>query len=809
MVNLWHSFYNPVYMLHNYFRIAWRNINKHRLYSFINIGGLAIGIATFWMIALYIVDEWSYDRSNIKADRVFRIAQHGKFGNTNYNLAITPVPCGHALKADYPEVEDFARIDQEGGGKIINDGKKLDVGDISYTDNAIFNLFTYRFISGDPTTALSQPKSIVLTRSLATKVFGSPAAAQGQTIQFDGGEIDNITAVIEDVPENSTFRFSALRSFDSNFDGPWYDDRIYTFVLLRHPEDSRKIESHSADFFKRHLKNGPTDDQYRMELQRLTDIHLHSHLDFEMGSNGNIVYFYVFCVIALLVLFIAMINYVNLTTARASVRIKEIGIRKVIGSGKKQLMALFFSESLLQASLATVAGLLLVNILLPYFNNLSGKTLSVWQFGTPVSLLVFTAFAVITGLLSGTYPALILAGFRTIPAIKGQLGSQFSTILFRKSLVVFQFTITIVMIMGSWAIYRQINYVTGKDLGFNKSQMLTFHLHSKPVRKQIEALRQQLLQSPLIESVAAAGNPIGNNDIGYQNFNIGPDGKPAPDTRMVEALIIDPNFIPAMQIHLAAGRNFSPERADSATGSIIVNQTLVNEMGWKDAVGRRIRMGVDKGVISYATIIGVVRDFSTYSLQHKISPMVLTLPETDNDKDNLYVRLGKGNIPDALNYLQQVYAHFDPENKVDYHFLDQNFSRQYQTEQKQGTLLFSFTLLAITIACLGLFGLVTFTAEQRVKEIGIRKVLGAGLADIVLLLSGDLIRLVIIASIIAVPLAWFGISRWMQGFAYRTTLEWWMFAASGVAAIGIALVTVGYKAIRAGMENPAKTLKTE
>ena len=301
------------------------------------------------------------------------MAQHGKFGNTDYNLAITPIPCGPALKADYPEVEDFARIDQEGGGKIINDGKKLIVGDIAITDNAIFNLFTYRFISGDPATALSQPKSIVLTSSLAKKIFGSAAAAEGQTIQFDGGEIDNITAVIDDVPENSTFRFSALRSFDSNLTGPWYDDRLYTFVLLHHPDDNKKIEAHSADFFNKHLKNGPTDVTYRMELQRLTDIHLHSHLDFEMGSNGNIVYIYVFSIIALLVLFIAMINYVNLTTARASVRIKEIGIRKVIGSDKKQLMALFFSESLLLASLATVAGLLLVNILLPYFNNLSGK----------------------------------------------------------------------------------------------------------------------------------------------------------------------------------------------------------------------------------------------------------------------------------------------------------------------------------------------------------------------------------------------------------------------------------------------------
>jgi putative ABC transport system permease protein len=796
-------------MISNYFRLAWRNLNKHRLFSFINVCGLAIGVGTFWMIALYVADEWSYDRSNEKADRVFRVAQHGKYGNNNYNLAVTAIPYGPTLKADYPEVEDFTRIDQEGGGKIICNGKRLDVGDIAVTDSAIFNIFTYHFISGDPSTALARPGSIVLTRSLAEKMFGSAADAQDQTIQFEGGDIDKVTAVIDDVPDNSTFRFSALRSFDANFTGPWHNDYLYTFVLLKHPGDYQKIEAHSADFFSKYLQNGQADGQYRMELQRLTDIHLRSHLDFEMGSNGNIVYIYVFSIVALLILVIAVINYVNLTTARSSVRIKEIGIRKVVGSNRMQLMALFFSESLLLAALATITGLLLVNILLPYFNNLSGKTLSLWRFGWPLSLLLFSAFALVTGILSGIYPALVLAGFRTIPAMKGQMGNQSATILFRKSLVVFQFTITIVMIMGSWAIYRQINYVTNRDLGFNKAQMITFHLHSKPVRKQIAAIRQQLLGSPLIESVAAAGNPIGNNDIGYVNFNIGADGKIAPDTRMVENLIIDQDFIPAMQIQMAAGRNFSRDRADSAAGSVIVNQTLVDEMGWKDAVGHRVRMAAGNGVISYATIIGVVRDFNTYSLQHKISPMLLTLPETDNDKDNLYVRLAKGNIPAALNYLQQVYARFDAENKVDYHFLDQNFARQYQAEQKQGTLLFIFTLLAITIAGLGLFGLVTFTAEQRVKEIGIRKVLGAGIADIVFLLSKDLIRLVIIATMIAVPLAWYGIGRWMSNFAYRTSIEWWMFAASGAIAILIAFLTISHRAIRAARENPAKTLKTE
>jgi len=404
---------------------------------------------------------------------------------------------------------------------------------------------------------------------------------------------------------------------------------------------------------------------------------------------------------------------------------------------------------------------------------------------------------------------LFLSGFRTIPAMKGQLGNQSSTIIFRKSLVTFQFVTTIVMIIGSCVIYQQLHYVMNKDLGFNKSQMLTFHIHSRTARAKVDAIKSQLLQSPLIESVAAAGNPIGNNDIGLNNFNLGPDGNTAPDTKLVENLVIDEDFIPAMQIKMAEGRNFSKGVADSANNAILVNETLIKELGWKNPVGKRVRTGVDHGVVSFSTIVGVVKDFNTYSLQHKIIPLALLLPQTANDKDNLYVRLSKKNIPAALSYLQTVYARFDNENKIDYHFLDQNFANQYQSEQKQGNLLLIFTILAISIACLGLFGLVTFTAEQRVKEIGIRKVLGASIKNIVALLSKELIQLVLLATVIAAPLAWFAMSKWLQEFAYRINIHWWVFLAAGFIAILIAFITISFRSVKAAMANPAKSLKSE
>jgi putative ABC transport system permease protein len=339
--------------------------------------------------------------------------------------------------------------------------------------------------------------------------------------------------------------------------------------------------------------------------------------------------------------------------------------------------------------------------------------------------------------------------------------------------------------------------------------MLTFHIHSKTARTQIPALKTQLLQNPLIESVAAAGNPIGNNDIGQTDFNIGTDGNTAPDTKLVEQLIVDEDFLPAMQIKLLQGRNFLKGPADSSQNSIIVNSTLVNELGWKNPVGMRVRTGVDKGKIIFSTIVGVIKDFNTYSLQHKITPMELVLPQTDNDKDNLYVRLSGKNVSVAVEYLKTVYGKFDPENKVDYHFLDQNFANQYQTEEKQGNLLLLFTILAISIACLGLFGLVTFTAEQRVKEIGIRKVLGASISNIVNLLTKELILLVLVATVIATPLAWYAMNKWLQSFAYRVEIHWWVFIAAGVIAVLIAFFTISIRSIKAAMANPAKSLKTE
>jgi len=796
-------------MLKNYFKIAWRNLIKHKVFSLINICGLAIGVAAFWLITLYIADEWSYDRYNEKSDRIFRVSQHGNWNGGKFNLAVTSAPYAPALKNDYPEVEEAIRIDAEGGGKITYGDKQINEGGMAFTDNAIFNVFSYHFLFGDPHTALSKPQSIVLTKELAERLFGDARNALDKTIQIDTNPT-TVTGVIDNIPVNSHFIFAAFRSLPANYTDRWGNANLYTYVLLKNHDDLKKIEAGSDAFFNKYIKGDLGPMRYKMELQPLTSIHLKSHLDYEIGSNGNITYVYVFSVVALLILAIAVINYVNLTTARSSVRVKEVGVRKVIGSSKKQLMLMFFAESVLLTIIATLLAGVLIGFALPYFNQLSGKSLILLQFGLSKTVLVFFVFSLTTGILSGLYPALLLSGFRTIAAMKGQMGSQASTILFRKSLVVFQFIITIVMIAGSCIIYQQLHYVMSKDLGFNKTQVLTFHIHDKAVRTKIATIKSQLLQNPEVESVGIAGNPIGNNNIGSGDFNLGADGKINPESKIVENLVVDEDFIPTMQIRMARGRNFSQSMPTDKKESIIVNETLVNELGWKDAVGKMVRTGVDaQGNVITQKIIGVIKDFNTYSLQHKVAPMVLEMPATANDEDNLYVRIGKSNSRATLNYITEVYSRFDRENKAEFHFLDQNFAGQYQSEQKQGSILFIFTLMAICIACLGLFGLVTFTAEQRIKEIGIRKVLGASVTNIVTLLSKDLMKLVLIATVIASPLAWYGMSKWLQSFAYRIDIQLWVFALAGVVAILIAFITVSTQSIKAATINPAKSLKSE
>ena len=798
-------------MLKSYLRIAWRNLQKNKVYSAINIAGLAIGLSVFWLMSLYIADELSYDRSSANANRIYRVTHTGTWSGGSFKLAITPATFGPALQKDYPEIEAAARVDAEGGGTLVYGDRKIEAGDMMMADNSLLTVFRFPFLYGDPVNALATPHSIVLTRTLAEKLFGNSEDALNKSVTIEHDVPSQVTGVIEDQPENSHLHFSALRAMPPPATDNWLNSYLYTYVLLRPDADLRRLESRLPGFFDRYLKKPlGKGAQYRMDLQPLTSIHLHSALDYEISRNGDIRYIWLFAAVALLVLGIAVINYVNLATARSSARMKEIGVRKVIGSGRKQLMVMFLTESVLFALLAATIAAFLSYALLPAFNQLSGKTLTIDSYGLMPTLAVLAGLTILIGLAGGLYPALFLSGFRTIPSLKGQQGNQSNTILFRKSLVTFQFVITIFLIAGSAIIYLQLQYMQKKDLGFNKDQVLTFHLHNPAVRQHIEELKTQLQQDPSVEAAAAAGIPIGNNYIGTFPVHFEQNGAISTEGKQVQNFYVDADYLPALQIGLKSGRNFSATRPTDPFSSVLVNETFIKELGWTEGVGKRLQLPIGpEGKLGMATIIGVMKDFNIYSLQHKIQPLVLEMPPELDEEDNVYVRVKPQRTAQALKYIAEVYHRFDPASPFGYHFLDENFSRQYAAERKQGSLLLIFTTIAIIIACLGLFGLVTFSIGQRRKEIGIRKVLGANVTGIVLLVSKDLVKLVVLSVLISTPLTWYIMSRWLQGFAYHMAIGIWIFLAAGALAIGIAMLTVGGKAIMAARANPVNSLRSE
>lgn len=794
-------------MFKNYFTTAWRNLIRHKVFSFINISGLALSLTAVWLIALFVTDELSYDRYHKNASRIYRLGTHGQWGEERFDITGSSGLAAAAFKNDFPEVENALRIHPEGGDLIEFGDKKIKEGAIFYADASFFTFFSYHFLAGDAR-AFQKPNSVVLTKTVAAKLFPDPNAALNKVVKIDNNVVI-VTGVIEDVPHNSHFSFNAVRSFPTDYKGDWGALEIYTYILLKKNARIDQLQHKMPAFAKKYYASSLENVRVSIELQPLTAIHLHSHLSYEMGDNRDIKYIYVLSVVGLLILIIAFINYINITTARASTRLREVAVRKIIGSDRKRLAGLFLTESIITILCAAGVSVILVTHTMPLFNYVAGKQLSIWQFGIARAILLMLGFAFGTGLVGGWYPAFFLSKFKTIPALKNQLGDVKTQTLFRKSLVLFQFAVTVVMITASLVIYLQLNYVLTTDLGFNKKQMLTFHLDTRTVRDNVAALRSALLQNPMVKAVASAGNPIGNNNIGMMEYYVEKNGVLDERSKLAYGFIIDPDFIPAMQIKLLEGRNFSKD-IPSDSNQVIVNEAFIKKQGWASGMNKRMSRGKDStGTIHFANIVGVVKDFHIYSLQHKIEPIIMQLPKMSSDRDNIYVRLQDQNLPQALSYVEQTFRKFDASAPFEYHFLDQNFAAQYRAEEKQGQILLAFTILTIVIACLGLFGLITFTVEKRVKEIGIRKVLGAGVGSMVSLLTTSLLKVVLISLLVAVPLSWLVMNKWLEDFAYRIQLQWWMFTLSGIISMLIALITLSFQAIKAAIANPIKSLRSE
>ncbi|RPE08741.1 FtsX-like permease family protein [Chitinophaga lutea] len=795
-------------MFRNHFKIALRQLWKHRTYTAINLVGLAIGLAACWVILLYVGNEWSYDRFHRQSSRIYRTAVLASWPGSDLRLATSSAPFGPALKENYPEVENYTRVLTEGGGLLKAGDKRLQTDAVILADSTFFSIFTFPLLAGDPARALAAPDAVVVSESLARRLFGSPAAAMGQQVTWDLRQTSTVTGVMRDVPANSHMRFEAVRSLPGDMSSRWQTFDLYTYILLKPGAHVATLRNRLPDFYDRYMRAEMGEGvDFRMELQPVTDIHLHSTLDYELGPNGSARNTYLYTLIAVLILLIACINYMNISTARSSVRLKEVGVRKSLGSVKQQVAGLFLTESVLLTLMAAVLAIVLTSVVLPYFNVLAQTELSLWQYGMGYTLLVLGLFALLAGLLAGTYPAFFMSGFKTVNALKGKLTSRLGNASLRKGLVAFQFTVAIVLIAVSIVCWRQMRYLQEKDLGFQKDQVVTFHLHDRAVRNQIAAIKAELKKSPYIESVAATSNPIGRNNISSNGFKAEKDGKFEEASLITQNFKADEDFVATMGLQMAEGRNFRADQPGDRYNAILVNETMVKELGLQNPVGKRVQFTAD--TVRERRIIGVVKDFHIYSLQHRIAPVALMMAPEPSWEDNLYVRLQKGHIPEALQHIRQVYDQFEKNYPLEINFTDDDFARQYAAEQAQGRVFLIFTALAIFIACLGLFGLAAFTAEQRTREIGIRKVLGASVGDITGMLSRDFLRVVLLASVLAVPLAWWAMHRWLEDFAYRISLSWWMFALAGVLALLVAVGTVGYQALRAALNNPVNSLRSE
>lgn len=806
-------------MIQNYFKIALRNLWRHKSFSAINIFGLAIGIATCLIIMLFVQHELSFDRYNTKADQIVRVVFKVTMQGDNLGEAHVMPPVAQTLRADYPEVLDATRLRNNGMPKILYGDKTFNDQTFAFADSNFLKVFTLPLIKGDANTALAEPNSLVITQAIATRYFGKEDPI-GKIITLKEGNVKyKVTGVIDQVPITSHFHFDMFASMASLADarsGSWMSSEYYTYLVLPKGYDFKKLEAKLPQVMEKYLSPqmskgmGITVEAFRKKgntiglfLQPLTSIHLHSDFASELSPQGDIRYVYIFAAIALFMLALACINFINLSTAGASKRAKEVGIRKVLGSLKLQLVRQFLLESVLLTLSASVLAIVLVYMALPAFNQLSGKNLSLQLINTPFLIPFLLGFTLITSILAGSYPAFYLSSFNPISVLKGKFSSGKKSAGLRSGLVVFQFFVSITLIVSTAVVYNQLSYIQHKKLGYDKEQVMILP-STEALGNRDAVFRQQLLKDPRILNVSVSGYlPAGSSN--NNNFFIYPDEK---NTQLIKSLRydIDENYISTLGIEMSAGRNFSKDYPTDSAGAII-NETAARELGWeKDAVGHSFTNSNNNGNRANYHIIGVVKDFHFKSLHEKITPLIMVL---SNSPGNIIVKAKTKDMAGLLSSMKKEWTTLTTEAAFSYSFVDERLNNTYLAEQKTGSILGIFAGITIFVACLGLFGLAMFTAEQRKKEIGVRKVLGATVLQITGLLSKDFLKLVFISALIAFPIAWWSMNKWLEDFAYRISISWVIFVIAGAGTMLIALLTVSYQSIKAAKADPVKNLRTE
>lgn len=817
-------------MLRNYFTIALRNLKKHRFYTMINVLGLAIGIASCLIIVLYINNELSYDRHHQDADRIYRVNCEIKFGENHLRLAVAPAPLADALRHDYAEVEHSARLWGQGSILVKRTDQNIKESDVIFADSSVFSVFTIPFISGNPKLALRDPNTMVISQRAAEKYFPGENPI-GQTLVVENKDNYKVTGVYENMPATSHFHFDmmlALVSTEYNKDQNWLSNNFNTYIKLKPGADYKALEAKFPKMIDTYagpqarlaLGSDFTMEKFRAAgnklewtLMPLTDIHLHSDLTAELGVNSDIAYIYLFGAIALFILGIACINFMNLSTARSANRAKEVGVRKVMGSLRSHLVRQFLTESILLSFFSFAIALMIAWMALPVFNELAAKQLTL-PFGDGTFWLAAVIVAVLIGLLAGIYPSLFLSAFRPVNVLKGNLSLGMKSGLVRSTLVVFQFFISITLIIGTLAVNRQLGFIQDKKIGFNKEQVIIIK-DAYGLGNQIQSFKNEALKDSRVISGTVSGFlPVSGT---YRSDNTHwPFGSQPTQDNMValQCWRVDYDYVKTLGMKIKMGRDFSKD-FPSDSGAVILNEAALKLFGYAtgDPLGKKISTFANDLAESQQQpktvdfpIIGVVEDFHFESLKQNITPLALFLqPSTGL----VSFRFEPGNTKEVISSIEKAWKTIAPGMPFSYSFLDQDFGKMYAAEQQLGKLFVIFAGLAIVIACLGLFALTSFTAEQRTKEIGIRKVLGATVGGIMILLSKEFGKLIIIAFVIAAPVAWYGISWWLKSYTYKAEIGLLVYALAGIFAFVIAWLTMSYQSFRAATANPVQSLRSE
>ncbi len=801
-------------MFRTYIKIALRNLVKNKIYSFINIGGLAIGMACFLMITMFIRHELSYDQYHVQADNIYRVVHHFKHQNSEVRQIWGSAPIGEALKSNFSEVQETVQFSGRCDILLKHEDKAFQESNCFFVDSSVFDVFSWTLLSGNPKTALEAPYSIVLTESMAKKYFGDKDP-MGKTIEGGrtGGRANEgvytVTGVMKDVPSNSHFTFDILMSMSSfrqsneNIFGFWGYVDFYTYFLVKDEFNLASFQSKVDQYLKENLPEDEA-ETYFLSFEPLIRAYLYSDAERQPGVVGNLSNIFVFMIIGLFILVIACINFMNLATARSLERAKEVGIRKVIGADKKGLIYQFLGESLVMVFLASIVGIVIVIIALKGMQEITGKDFEIKHIFDGFTIIVYSATVLCTGFLAGMYPAFILSGFKPVSVLKGVFKTSPQGAILRKGLVIFQFSLSIALIASTVIVYSQLEYMLNKSLGFNREHMLTVDFnYDAQVLNKLDVIKNTFLSNSSVSSVSASRSVPGSYFPGAGTEIEIPQGDMVHQT--LSLFEVDIDFIPHFGIDMAAGRPYSRDFPSDTASSMIINEAAAKLYGYKnpkEIIGKRFSQWGKEG-----RVVGVLKDFNYLSLHQNVEPLSLRLEPLSSRYFTLKVQ--SENLPNTIAEIESQWKSLVPHRPFVYNFLNDSFNKQYIADIRFKKLFTLFSSLAILIACLGLLGLATYSAVQRTKEIGVRKVLGAEVSSIVKLLSIDFMKLVAIAILVATPFSWYAMHKWLEGYAYQIHVNWWVFCISGCIAIVIALFTVSFQAIRAARVNPVKSLRTE